>query len=547
MTRVLRQRALVGMNELLQSKQSALPRRAPRSRRRCKRAGAQRGAASHQISKVKAQQAAAAAAAAKASAQAAADTALPTPTGPALSAGSGWAIPWAIVDCESGRPELPSQQRRRLGLLPDHPQHLAGVRGHRPGRVSDVEGRAERGRQADLGRSRPGRVGLRQHRRHHVIAGYRRPLLSTTVQTPTKPGIHDPAPRCCCSWARCCCSRWRCASATSRRPRFTRSTTPAPTTGSERMIAQLGDYNRQRIRLRRRWHHGPTAYFPPAYPYFVAPRRLVDGHAGHASAWLGIRLGGAVLGTIAVGLLGLVALEAFGGAARAGRAGARRRLPGVHRVGRRRSSPRTCSSCSMLASVWTALRRPAAAHPGRLAWIAATGVLAGLATLSHENAAVFVIPLAVAAAAAAGHTRRRRRLGALTLLAATAAMIAPWTIRNAVELHHFIPVADETGITLRGTYNARLGELRTAPLQVALLLVDPAGRRRQATRLRRAGGAALWPARVTARWATSAATRPRRWPSRGRTCGGCSSCAAATPGTSRRTRSGCTNRTPRSA
>ena len=33
-------------------------------------------------------------------------------------------------------------------------------------------------------------------------------------------------------------------------------------------------------------------------------------------------------------------------------------------------------------------------------------------------------------------------------------MIAPWTIRNAVELHHFLPVSDETGITLVGTYNA---------------------------------------------------------------------------------------------
>ena len=32
-------------------------------------------------------------------------------------------------------------------------------------------------------------------------------------------------------------------------------------------------------------------------------------------------------------------------------------------------------------------------------------------------------------------------------------MIAPWTIRNAVELHHFVPVSDETGITLVGTYN----------------------------------------------------------------------------------------------
>ena len=56
----------------------------------------------------------------------------------------------------------------------------------------------------------------------------------------------------------------------------------------------------------------------------------------------------------------------------------------------------------MLASVWTALRARRSRRP--LPWIAATGVLAGLATLSHENAAIFVIPLAVAAAAAAGQT-----------------------------------------------------------------------------------------------------------------------------------------------
>jgi hypothetical protein len=31
--------------------------------------------------------------------------------------------------------------------------------------------------------------------------------------------------------------------------------------------------------------------------------------------------------------------------------------------------------------------------------------------------------------------------------------IAPWTVRNAVELHAFVPISDETGITLAGTYN----------------------------------------------------------------------------------------------
>jgi hypothetical protein len=46
---------------------------------------------------------------------------------------------------------------------------------------------------------------------------------------------------------------------------------------------------------------------------------------------------------------------------------------------------------------------------------------------------------------------------------AAAAVIAPWTIRNAVELHHFVPVSDETGITLRGTYNPESATARTVP------------------------------------------------------------------------------------
>jgi hypothetical protein len=32
-------------------------------------------------------------------------------------------------------------------------------------------------------------------------------------------------------------------------------------------------------------------------------------------------------------------------------------------------------------------------------------------------------------------------------------VIAPWTIRNAIVMHRLIPVSDETGITLIGTYN----------------------------------------------------------------------------------------------
>jgi hypothetical protein len=40
------------------------------------------------------------------------------------------------------------------------------------------------------------------------------------------------------------------------------------------------------------------------------------------------------------------------------------------------------------------------------------------------------------------------------LVVATALTITPWIVRDAVVMHRFIWVADETGITLRGTYNS---------------------------------------------------------------------------------------------
>jgi 4-amino-4-deoxy-L-arabinose transferase-like glycosyltransferase len=227
-------------------------------------------------------------------------------------------------------------------------------------------------------------------------------------------------------------------------------------------IAQLGDYKPSTgFDSGAGGTHGPTAYFPPAYPYFLGLVDIIDGHqAGGKTALLGERLSGAVLGTIAVTLLGLVALEAFG----AGTALAAIALAAVYPVFIELAGTLVAENLLvvfMLAAVWTALRARRARRP--LQWIAATGVLAGLATLSHENSGVFVIPLAVAAAAAAGQSWRRRLLGASTVLVATAAMIAPWTIRNAVELHHFIPVADETGITLRGTYNQASASYRPLP------------------------------------------------------------------------------------
>jgi septal ring factor EnvC (AmiA/AmiB activator) len=106
----LRVRALAGMNLLLQSKQGALNRARAAQQVALSASQARANGLKAQISQAEAAQAAARAAAAAAAARAAAQSAptpTPTSTGPALGPSGGWAIPYAIVLCESGGQNLP--------------------------------------------------------------------------------------------------------------------------------------------------------------------------------------------------------------------------------------------------------------------------------------------------------------------------------------------------------------------------------------------------------------------------------------------------------
>jgi len=215
---------------------------------------------------------------------------------------------------------------------------------------------------------------------------------------------------------------------------------------------------------------GPTAYFPPGYPYSLAAVDLLTGHqSGGKTAVPPERIGQAVLGTVSVGLIGLVGSEAFG--ATTGLVAIA--LAALYPVLIESSGTLVAENLLLvfeLAAVWAALRaRRARRAAGAYGWIAATGVFTGAATLAHQNAILLVAALAFAAAAAArpGPNRTRPRLRALApptlLIIMTCATIAPWTIRNAIELHHLVPVSDESGITLVGTYNPQSAAFRPVP------------------------------------------------------------------------------------
>jgi 4-amino-4-deoxy-L-arabinose transferase-like glycosyltransferase len=189
---------------------------------------------------------------------------------------------------------------------------------------------------------------------------------------------------------------------------------------------------------------GPTAYFPPAYPYLLAAVDVIDGDrsAGHAAVEPA-RLSQALLGTVTVGLIGLIALELFGATVALIGLGIAAIYPPLIELSATIVAENLLTAL-VLAASWCALRARRVTNPN--GWIALAGVLTGLAALTHMNGALLVIPLAFAL--------RSYGARAPALLVGVAVLtVIPWTIRNAVQLHSFVPISDETGITLAGTYN----------------------------------------------------------------------------------------------
>jgi 4-amino-4-deoxy-L-arabinose transferase-like glycosyltransferase len=202
-----------------------------------------------------------------------------------------------------------------------------------------------------------------------------------------------------------------------------------------------------------------TAYRPPGYTYVLAGVYAVSG-TGH-DRLTAARLFQALVGTAVVGLLGLLAFRIFGW-----RAGVVALLlsafyPPMIVVGGALMSElqavflELASLLAVLAWSRTHLWR----------WVGITGFLAGALMLTRSNGFVVVIALAVGLAIGTGKGRplpgidRLKRCGVSRLFPAGAALaialavVAPWTVRNAAVMHSFIPVSDELGGTLAGTYN----------------------------------------------------------------------------------------------
>ena len=189
---------------------------------------------------------------------------------------------------------------------------------------------------------------------------------------------------------------------------------------------------------------GPSARRPPAYPYLLGAVYKATGDSVTAG-----RLAQAVLGAIAVALVMLIAFELWGTTVGV--------VAGVFAAF---FLPLVVDGLTLLSEPLFVVFELAAVlamlrwrTDRRWRWVAGAGVLTGLAVLTRSNGAALLLPL-LAATLAGGPLRSLRTYRApLALLACTVVTVAPWTIRNAVVMHRFIPVSDQAG-TLAGTYNS---------------------------------------------------------------------------------------------
>jgi 4-amino-4-deoxy-L-arabinose transferase-like glycosyltransferase len=91
-------------------------------------------------------------------------------------------------------------------------------------------------------------------------------------------------------------------------------------------------------------------------------------------------------------------------------------------------------------------------RPDRWGLLIAAGLLTGASVLCRENAGLVVVPVAIFVWQQF-RSRRAAILRISVMVVCAVAVVVPWTIRNAEQLHSFVPVSDSPGIALAGTYN----------------------------------------------------------------------------------------------
>ena len=190
---------------------------------------------------------------------------------------------------------------------------------------------------------------------------------------------------------------------------------------------------------------GPTAIRGPGYPYLLGGTYAV----ADDSRTVG-RLLGAALGTLMVLLIYLIATRIWGRRTGLLAALLAAIFPPFVLLSRELLSE-TLFIPLELGAVLCALnfRRSG----GDLRWAVAAGALCGLAVLTRNTALALLLCIPLGVLVVRPRPGPRAIWAPLLVLFAAAVVVAPWTIRNAVEFGRFVPVTTSAGITASGVYN----------------------------------------------------------------------------------------------
>jgi 4-amino-4-deoxy-L-arabinose transferase-like glycosyltransferase len=215
---------------------------------------------------------------------------------------------------------------------------------------------------------------------------------------------------------------------------------------------------------------GPTAFRAPLFPIVLAGAYELTGVRSASDRWEGGRILEAVLGTLTVALISLIALRLWGAAAAlvAGTLAALF-LPLVM-VGESLMSESLYVPLG-LAAVLAALKSRDSPRP--LWWALLAGLMVGLASLTRATELVLLLPIVFLV-----WRRPRLALAALraplTAIAVALLTLVPWIIRDADVMHQFVPITDESGYALLGAYNDYAAHRTDDPALWSPLLREPA-------------------------------------------------------------------------
>jgi hypothetical protein len=191
-----------------------------------------------------------------------------------------------------------------------------------------------------------------------------------------------------------------------------------------------------------------TAAHPPLWPFLLAVVSFFTGPSSGVGTLTGTAVDvhqiiGCLLGTVAVALTGILGRRVGGW--RVGLVAATLATIYPHFIaldGSLYSEP----LYGVLVGGLLIVAYDFSVRPSRVRALA-LGVLVGLAALTRQEALFFVPVLLLPLAWRSGP--RRLTYGGLALLA-TVVVLAPWTIRNYVAFHRFVPVANTTGAVVAG-------------------------------------------------------------------------------------------------